>query len=105
MGNTLEKPRHSAYLHLINFLKRAPKPQINRFWKEVGIQASNVIAAAKQRRSTGYVWLKTRGYSLNWLHFKIQSEPSDVSHPRWARYPKMRFMKTWHRSYLSNWLS
>lgn len=63
-------PRTSidAYGHLAAFIRGAPKPQLDAFWRIV----SNCV---KSRIGRSPLWLSTAGGGVAWLHVRIDSRP------------------------------
>lgn len=58
----------SAFSHLAEFARHAPKEQQHRFWERVG-------AALERRLATQRVWLSTSGLGIYWLHMRLDSSP------------------------------
>jgi hypothetical protein len=57
-----------AYGHLAAFIRQAPKPQVDAFWRIV----SNSVKAGIGRSP---LWLSTAGGGVAWLHVRIDSRP------------------------------
>lgn len=57
-----------AYGHLAAFIRGAPKPQVDAFWRIVSI-------SVKSRIDRIPLWLSTAGGGVAWLHVRIDSRP------------------------------
>ena len=68
-----------CYTHLADFLRLAPKSQVNQYWMQVG-------AAMKSRVSPAPIWLSTAGLGVSWLHLRLDSRPKYYRH---APYKKI----------------
>lgn len=58
----------SAYAHLANFVRQAPREQIVLFWKKVAIEYNRLIGDDRK-------WLSTAGLGVPWLHVRVDSRP------------------------------
>jgi hypothetical protein len=58
----------SAYGHLAAFVRKAPEPQRDAFWRLIG-------EAMARRVSTKPVWLSTAGAGVSWLHVRLDDRP------------------------------
>jgi hypothetical protein len=63
----------SQYVHLLAFLRNAPRPQARELWR---------MTAGAMLRETGDdpVWLSTAGLGVAWLHVRLDSRPKYYSH-------------------------
>jgi len=63
-------PRTSidAYGHLAAFVRLAPKPQLDAFWRVVSTSFKTQIGDKP-------LWLSTAGGGVAWLHVRIDSQP------------------------------
>ena len=57
-----------AYGHLAAFLRQAPPPQLDAFWRVVG-------EAVQSRIGEKPLWLNTAGGGVAWLHVRLDSRP------------------------------
>ncbi|MDC8004943.1 hypothetical protein POV27_12850 [Aureisphaera galaxeae] len=57
-----------SYSHIGNFVRRAPKEQVDHFWKTVGETYEENIGQNRK-------WLSTAGLGVYWLHLRIDSRP------------------------------
>jgi hypothetical protein len=57
-----------CYTHLARFLRDAPRPQIDAFWRCVG-------CAMRDRISSAPTWLSTAGMGVSWLHLRLDTRP------------------------------
>lgn len=57
-----------VYTHIGNFVRKAPKQQIMKFWKRVGSDMLNEISNKPK-------WLSTSGIGVFWLHVRIDTIP------------------------------
>ena len=62
-----------CYGHLARFLREAPRPQVDAFWRDVG-------RAMQQRVSSAPTWLSTAGMGVAWLHLRLDSRPKYYRH-------------------------
>lgn len=58
----------ACYTHLARFLRDAPKPQVDAFWRCVG-------RAMRDRISSAPTWLSTAGMGVSWLHLRLDTRP------------------------------
>ena len=58
----------ACYTHLARFLRGAPEPQIDAFWRSAG-------RAMHDRLSSAPTWLSTAGMGVPWLHLRLDSRP------------------------------
>ena len=56
------------YTHLANFVRNAPREQVDDYWQSVG-------AAMDDRLSGKSTWLSTAGLGVSWLHLRLDSRP------------------------------
>ena len=66
------------YTHMARFVRNAPPPQIEEFWKRIG-------AECQQRVSDRPLWLSTAGLGVSWLHVRIDSRPKYYRHGPYRR--------------------
>lgn len=57
-----------AYGHLAAFMRKAPEPQLDAFWRVV----SNSVKSLIGRRP---LWLSTAGGGVAWLHVRLDTRP------------------------------
>ena len=57
-----------AYAHLAQFLRSAPRNQVNDFWQKIGMEYMKSIGEKN-------TWLSTAGLGVHWLHVRIDSQP------------------------------
>jgi hypothetical protein len=57
-----------AYGHLAAFIRHAPKPQLDAFWRVVG-------TCVKSRIGHDPLWLSTAGGGVAWLHVRLDPRP------------------------------
>ena len=73
LGNdaTLVAPtpqKGKSYAHFAEFLRTAPKEQIQALWEMTAIEFENNLGM-------DYAWLNTAGHGVPWLHIRIDSVP------------------------------
>lgn len=56
------------YTHFAQFLRNAPRSQVDAFWQSTG-------EAMQERISKAPVWLSTAGMGVSWLHLRLDSRP------------------------------
>ena len=59
---------NTAYGHLAAFIRNAPKPQINAFWRVIAETVTNQL-------DDNPIWLSTAGGGVAWLHVRLDSRP------------------------------
>ena len=57
-----------VYNHLANFVRKASKKQVMKFWQKVGLEYEKLIGE-------NLIWLSTAGLGVYWLHVRIDSRP------------------------------
>jgi hypothetical protein len=57
-----------CYTHLGQFLRHAPTPQIDAFWRCTGQALAGRVSASP-------TWLSTAGLGVSWLHLRLDSRP------------------------------
>ena len=57
-----------CYTHLAQFLRSAPRSQVDAFWRITGL-------AMQERVSSAPTWLSTAGMGVSWLHLRLDSRP------------------------------
>ena len=69
-GNTMISPypdkNYTDYLHLKMFCQKADKNLIFKFWKKIGKKTIKML------KEHPVVWMKTHGFAVHYLHFRIQ---------------------------------
>lgn len=62
-----------AYVHLANFVRRAPPSQVDYLWQ---------LVARTYQRSLGKrpLWLSTSGLGIGWLHVRLDERPKYYHH-------------------------
>ncbi len=68
---TVNVKNKSAFIHLANYLRDAPKPAVNEIWE--------IVAKQMFERLTTFdkpIWLSTSGLGVPWLHFRISDKPT-----------------------------
>jgi hypothetical protein len=65
-----------AYGHLAAFIRKAPRPQLDAFWRIV----SNCV---KARIGKSPLWLSTAGGGVAWVHVRIDSGPKYYGYSRY----------------------
>ena len=63
----------ACYTHLAQFLRNAPKSQVDAFWRAAGL-------AMQSRVSDAPIWLSTAGMGVSWLHLRLDSRPKYYRH-------------------------
>jgi hypothetical protein len=63
----------STYAHLAQFVRNAPREQIDLFWQKVG-------RAYHENLSDKKLWLSTSGLGVYWLHVRLDSRPKYYTH-------------------------
>lgn len=81
-GLIVPSPRttHAAYGHLGAFLRLAPAPQVDAFWRVIGM-------TVKGRISDRPLWLSTAGGGVAWLHVRLDLRPKYYAHAAYRRAP------------------
>ena len=64
---------HTCYSQLAKFLRLGPEPQVEDFWRTVGL-------AAMERLSDRPLWLSTSGTGVFWLHVRLDTCPKYYQH-------------------------
>ncbi len=67
------KAAMEAYAHLAQFLKYAPREQVDAFWRVTG-------ATMVGRVSAKPIWSSTAGLGVSWLHLRLDSRPKYYRH-------------------------
>lgn len=72
-------PRVEAevYVHLANFVRRAPPPQVDYFWQLVGVTCQRAL-------SNQPLWVSTSGLGVGWLHVRLDARPKYYNHAPYA---------------------
>lgn len=76
-----EQGNISAYTHMANFLRLAPKSQIHQLWQVLG-QAIQRHWAHRQGRS---LWVSTSGLGVYWLHIRLDDAPKYYTYEPYKR--------------------
>lgn len=63
----------SAYVHLADFVRKAPERQRDALWRTVG-------DAMARRIGVRPVWLSTAGAGVAWLHVRLDDRPKYYGH-------------------------
>lgn len=73
-------PRHSKeiYTHLGSFIRNAPYPQIDVFWKKIGLKMLEQI-------NKKHLWLSTSGLGVYWLHVRLDQRPKYYTHTAYKK--------------------
>lgn len=74
-----ESVSKEIYCHLANFVRSAPKDQVDEFWKKVVTEYSNLL----NEKPT---WLSTHGLGVHWLHVRIDTIPKYYHHYEYRIY-------------------
>ncbi|MDZ7694044.1 MAG: hypothetical protein U5K69_23475 [Balneolaceae bacterium] len=61
-------PDAPGYPHIGTFVRKAPREQIDQFWKVTATQMQQHIGSDPR-------WLSTSGLGVFWLHARIDSRP------------------------------
>lgn len=70
---------HSAFSHLANFVRGAPRDQQRALWHRVG-------RAMNRRTGDVPVWLSTAGSGVAWLHVRLDDRPKYYSHSPYRHF-------------------
>jgi len=72
---TLVVPRPNRpddrYGHLASFLRGAPGPLVDAFWRRAGEELAHLLDS----RPTRPLWFSTAGFGVPWLHARIDETP------------------------------
>lgn len=63
----------TCYTHLASFVRSAPEPQVDAFWRLVGTSMRQLISSSP-------LWLSTAGVGVSWLHLRLDSRPKYYRH-------------------------
>jgi len=77
----LPRGPHSAYGHLADFTRGAPRQQNHALWQAVG---SALLRTAGEQP----VWLSTAGGGVAWLHVRFDSWPKYYAHVPYRHWPR-----------------
>ncbi|MEM6299560.1 MAG: hypothetical protein AAF740_12805, partial [Bacteroidota bacterium] len=76
-------PKHednTAYTHLANFVRKAPKMQQRAFWRKVGQEYEKMITDEPR-------WLSTAGMGVHWLHARLAQRPKYYRYKPYKVFP------------------
>ncbi|MEM6925821.1 MAG: hypothetical protein AAF602_02735 [Myxococcota bacterium] len=79
------RPNQSSdpYGHLAAFLRAAPEPLIQAFWR----RAAQAVMHWLDTRPTRPVWFSTAGWGVAWLHMRLDETPKYYRHEPFRTAP------------------
>lgn len=86
---TLVSPCHAdkmpmqAYGHFANFIRMAPRSQVDALWIAIGDAVANELP----RRGSRPLWVSTSGGGVSWLHVRLDDRPkyyTDDTYRAWT---------------------
>lgn len=72
----------AVYVHLLSFLRGAPRPQVHALLARVGTELRERLA-----RDPSAVWTSTAGAGVAWLHVRLDERPKYFHHAPYRRVP------------------